>query len=235
MEEEGVWDQHLQVDFKPRDGFYLTTQPNALASVNGQPVRETRLRNGDGVEIGALKMQFWLGQTRQAGLRFREWFTWAAIAALCLAQIALIYWLGPDGPDNSKQHVLGPHLQTFIIVFPNHCGIGLEQPGRQDLSCVPEQHLGFFGGAFVGAVVISGASPLRVVPMGDGVDGGILGGPGLEVAADAGGDFFKRHERLAAMQADQPRLAHVAGQQRQHRRPATPGLARRRPGASPGA
>jgi hypothetical protein len=51
------------------------------------------LRNGDGVEIGALKMQFWLGQTRQAGLRFREWLTWAAIAALCLAQIALIYWL----------------------------------------------------------------------------------------------------------------------------------------------
>ncbi len=93
LDEEGVWDQHLQVDFKPRDGFYLTTQPNALASVNGQPVREARLRNGDGVEIGALKMQFWLGQTRQAGLRFREWFTWAAIAALCLAQIALVYWL----------------------------------------------------------------------------------------------------------------------------------------------
>ena len=93
LDEEGVWDQHLQVDFKPRDGFYLTTQPDALASVNGQPVRETRLRNGDGVEIGALKMQFWLGQTRQAGLRFREWLTWAAIAALCLAQIALIYWL----------------------------------------------------------------------------------------------------------------------------------------------
>ena len=66
LEEEGVWDQHLQVDFKPRDGFYLTTQPNALASVNGQPVAQTRLRNGDDVQIGALKMQFWLSPTRQA-------------------------------------------------------------------------------------------------------------------------------------------------------------------------
>lgn len=93
-DEEGVWDWHAQVDFKPRDGFYLTARPNTLASVNGQAVREVRLRNGDGVEIGALKMRFWLSPTRQAGLRFREWFTWAAIAAICLAQIALVYWLG---------------------------------------------------------------------------------------------------------------------------------------------
>ena len=93
LDEEGVWDQHLEVDFRPRDGFYLTTHPNALASVNGQPVRQARLRNGDAVQIGGLNMQFWLGQTRQASLRFREAFTWAAIAAVCLAQIALIYWL----------------------------------------------------------------------------------------------------------------------------------------------
>ena len=94
LDEEGVWDQHLQVDFKPRDGFYVSAQPNALATVNCQPVRQTRLRNGDCLEIGALKMRFWLGQTRQTGLRFREWLTWAAIAAVCLGQIALIYWLG---------------------------------------------------------------------------------------------------------------------------------------------
>ena len=94
MDEEGVWDRHLQVDFKPRDGFYVSAQANALATVNSQPFRETRLRNGDCLEIGALKMRFWLGQTRQVGLRFREWLTWAAIAGICLAQIALIYWLG---------------------------------------------------------------------------------------------------------------------------------------------
>ncbi|MGO8677449.1 MAG: FHA domain-containing protein [Limisphaerales bacterium] len=94
LDEEGVWDRHLQVDFKPRDGFYVSAQANALATVNSQPFRETRLRNGDCLEIGALKMRFWLGQTRQVGLRFREWLTWAAIAGICLAQIALIYWLG---------------------------------------------------------------------------------------------------------------------------------------------
>jgi len=34
-----------------------------------------------------------LSETRQRGLRFREWLTWAGIAAVNLGQVALIYWL----------------------------------------------------------------------------------------------------------------------------------------------
>ena len=93
LAEDGVWEQHLQLDFKPHDGFFLTTQPNALAMLNGQAVENARLRNGDAIQLGALKLRFWLGPTRQAGLRFREWLVWAAIAAVCLFQIATIYWL----------------------------------------------------------------------------------------------------------------------------------------------
>jgi hypothetical protein len=92
-EEQGVWDQHLQVDFIPADGFVLSAQPNALAAVNGQPVQETVLRSGDFIEAGSLKLQFWLSETRQAGLRLREGLTWTAIAAISLGQIGLIYWL----------------------------------------------------------------------------------------------------------------------------------------------
>jgi hypothetical protein len=40
-------------------------------------------------------MQFWLSETRQAGLRLREGLTWAGIAAVSLGQIGLIYWLLP--------------------------------------------------------------------------------------------------------------------------------------------
>jgi len=93
LEETGIWDQHLQLDLRPAEGFFLTAQPNALASVNGQTFQQALLRNGDTIEIGSLKMQFWLSETRQAGLRFREWLTWTAIAAICLGQIALIYRL----------------------------------------------------------------------------------------------------------------------------------------------
>ena len=93
LEEDGVWDQHLRLDFNPAVGLVLTAQPDALASVNGQLVEQTVLRNGDAIEIGSSRMQFWLSETRQAGLRLREGLTWAAIAAISLGQIAIIYWL----------------------------------------------------------------------------------------------------------------------------------------------
>ena len=93
LEESGVWDQHLQLDFNPQEGMVLSAQPDALATVNGQSVRQAVLRNGDAIAIGSLRMQFWLSETRQAGLRVREGLTWAGIAAISLGQIALIYWL----------------------------------------------------------------------------------------------------------------------------------------------
>ena len=93
LEENGVWDEHLQLDFNPAEGIILTALPNALATVNGQPVRQTALRNGDAIDIGSLRMRFWLSETRQAGSVFREGLTWGGIAAICLGQVGLIYWL----------------------------------------------------------------------------------------------------------------------------------------------
>ena len=93
LEEDGVWDQHLQVYFNPAEGLVLKTEPNALTRVNGLPVRQTVLRNGDSIDIGSLKLQFWLSDTRQFGLRFREGLTWAALGFISLGQVGLIYWL----------------------------------------------------------------------------------------------------------------------------------------------
>ena len=92
-DDEGVWDEHLRVQFEPAKGFVLEATPNALATINGQPLQRTVLRNGDLIEIGSVKMQFCLSETRQTGLRLREALTWAAIAGICLGQIGLIYWL----------------------------------------------------------------------------------------------------------------------------------------------
>ena len=93
LEEPGVWDSHVRIDFVRKEGFVLQTQPNALASVNNQPVERAVLRTGDLVQLGSVKLQFWLSEPRQVGLRFREWLTWTAITIISLAQVALIYWL----------------------------------------------------------------------------------------------------------------------------------------------
>jgi pSer/pThr/pTyr-binding forkhead associated (FHA) protein len=91
LEEDGVWDQHLQLDFNPAEGIVLSAQPNAPVAVNGQVVQQTVLRNGDSIDIGSSKLQFWLADTRQTDLRLREGLTWAAIAAISIGQVALIY------------------------------------------------------------------------------------------------------------------------------------------------
>jgi predicted component of type VI protein secretion system len=93
LEDDGVWDQHLTFDFQKKEGFIVTTAANALAAVNNIPVQTARLRNGDTVTIGSVKLQFWLAAPVQRGLRIREFFFWALVIAVTFAQIALVYWL----------------------------------------------------------------------------------------------------------------------------------------------
>ena len=93
LEESGVWDQHLKLDLSPEEGIVMSAQPNALAPVNGQPAHRVVLRNGDAIDVGSLRMQFWLSEARQAGLSFREGLTWAGIAVVSLGQVGLVYWL----------------------------------------------------------------------------------------------------------------------------------------------
>ena len=93
LEEDGVWDRHLELNLRTPEGFVLTVHSEARATVNDQPVQQAILRNGDLIAMGPVKIQFWLSETRQSDLRPREWLTWAALAALCAGQVALIYRL----------------------------------------------------------------------------------------------------------------------------------------------
>ena len=93
LQEDGVWDQHLALELHREQGFVLTTQPDALATVNGEPVQQAVLRNGDRIEIGSVKLQFWLGETRQTGLGLREALAWTVVVCVTGAQFGLLYWL----------------------------------------------------------------------------------------------------------------------------------------------
>jgi pSer/pThr/pTyr-binding forkhead associated (FHA) protein len=93
LEDDGVWEQHLLLEFQKPEGFRLTTAGDAIATVNGEPVRDAVLCNGDTITAGSVKIQFWLAAARQRGLRLGENFVWALLLLVTLGQFALIYWL----------------------------------------------------------------------------------------------------------------------------------------------
>jgi pSer/pThr/pTyr-binding forkhead associated (FHA) protein len=91
LEEDGVWDGHLELEFNSADGFTVTSASGALTAINGKSAQRAALRNGDCIELGVVKVQFWLAPARQKGLRIREWLTWAAVGLVAAAQIGIVY------------------------------------------------------------------------------------------------------------------------------------------------
>ena len=93
LDDAGIWDQHLQIEFQRANGFLFTAQRQALVIINGEKIESGALSNGDLIELGSAQLRFWLARTEQKTLRVREALTWSALIALFAGQIALIYWL----------------------------------------------------------------------------------------------------------------------------------------------
>ena len=92
-EEPGVWDRHVVLEFDHRNGFFLNAEPAAITTVNGKTAERVLLHNGDVIDLGGLRLQFWLAETRQRSLGLREVLTWTGIGLVSLGQVAAIYWL----------------------------------------------------------------------------------------------------------------------------------------------
>jgi len=90
LDEPGVWDYHLALDFQADEGFLLTTAPEAFLAINEQPQSAARLRNGDVISFGSSKLQFWLAPPQQRSLRFREAAVWLILAAATGFQVVLL-------------------------------------------------------------------------------------------------------------------------------------------------
>jgi pSer/pThr/pTyr-binding forkhead associated (FHA) protein len=93
LEEAGVWNEHAVLQLDPARNFSLTVQPDAIACVNGKPASQAVLRNGDIIELGVVKLRFWLEPARQRRLPLVEAFTWVAFVAVTYGEVILIYWL----------------------------------------------------------------------------------------------------------------------------------------------
>ena len=97
LDDDGIWDEHLTLEFNRQKGFTLATAPNALVTINSGPVQTAILFGEWGHHHPRFRQTTVLAPpaARQRGLRLREAFVWALLAAVTAAQFALIYWLHP--------------------------------------------------------------------------------------------------------------------------------------------
>jgi hypothetical protein len=93
LEDSGVWDAHAEICLERGAGYQASACDQALLRLNGESVVKAELRAGDVLELGTVKIRFWLGDTAQRSLRFRETVTWLFIAAVLMGQVTLIYLL----------------------------------------------------------------------------------------------------------------------------------------------
>jgi pSer/pThr/pTyr-binding forkhead associated (FHA) protein len=93
LDDDGVWDRHLTLEFQAPENLVVQTAAGALVTLNQQAVRTATLRNGDVLSLGSVKLQFWLAATRQRGLKLRESLVWGLLTVVTLTQLALICWL----------------------------------------------------------------------------------------------------------------------------------------------
>ena len=93
MDDGGVWEQHLQIDFQRGEGFTFASNSKASVMINGEPVAAGLLRNGDLVELGTARLRVWLTRSEQQSLGWREMMIWSSLLALLVVQGVLIWWL----------------------------------------------------------------------------------------------------------------------------------------------
>lgn len=86
LNEAGVFDRHFEIKFSA-EGLTLQPFPHAVVTINGVRADEPQLlRNGDVINAGYPKIQFWLGALKQRGLKIREGFAWLMILAVAVTQ-----------------------------------------------------------------------------------------------------------------------------------------------------
>jgi hypothetical protein len=92
LTDPGVFAEHFEVGFTD-EGFSLSPHADAVVTVNSAPTQGGILRNGDVIGCGLAKIQFWLAELPQRGLKTRELATWGLVAAVALLQIYLLWRL----------------------------------------------------------------------------------------------------------------------------------------------
>jgi hypothetical protein len=87
----GVWDGHIVLS-RDAEGWIVATPHTEAAVFRGgeQLGPATRIKNGDGLDLGSARLLFRISPPRQRTLRMLETFTWSGLVILVVAQILLM-------------------------------------------------------------------------------------------------------------------------------------------------
>lgn len=88
--DDGVWDQHFQIEYHTGAEFYLVSNDTVTTLINGErAVSPVPLTNGSEITAGALKIRFNLADSQIRSYWYREIGTWLAVGGI----LALQFWL----------------------------------------------------------------------------------------------------------------------------------------------
>lgn len=93
LDQAGVWEGHFRIERSADHVLTVHTREGVPTLVNGSAVSSSPLRNGDIIQAGAARLQFWLSPVRQPELRLREALTWIGLAALVAFEVVVAFSL----------------------------------------------------------------------------------------------------------------------------------------------
>ena len=89
----GVWGRHAEIQRGPDGRLTIRSLGDSVVAINGVAVRESILRWGDAVSLGATVARFHLAAPTQRGLSGWERTLWITLGFCTVAQGVLLVWL----------------------------------------------------------------------------------------------------------------------------------------------
>ena len=90
VELPGVWGRHAEIRLDAEAGFQVGATGQGGVVLNGEAVKEHRIRNGDRLELGGAIIRFWLAPARARSHRMGEWIFWGICVAMLVGMVTLM-------------------------------------------------------------------------------------------------------------------------------------------------
>jgi hypothetical protein len=93
VEAPGVWERHLTFDLVRGEGLVVSVGPGAVAYVEGRTFDRHRVRNGDEMKAGTLRIRVSVGPPRRKRMTMGDWMVWGMLVGVFAVQMVVVWWM----------------------------------------------------------------------------------------------------------------------------------------------